>query len=133
MDRPTLSQSTHSVLDRVLACKESEVTVIADSGKPKPSAGWQHSDRYKLSIHLNLHNRSEAHNTGAVIARRKYLQFAGYQHLVMPSQGVKCLRYGDLDSTTNCNDLFGHDHQSRARTLDAASFTAVNQRMALSE
>jgi glycosyltransferase involved in cell wall biosynthesis len=72
--RSTLIRSVESVLDQTFSEDDNEVIVVNDSGRPLEFAEWQHSDRIQV-INTNKRERSVARNTGAAIAKGKYLHF----------------------------------------------------------
>ena len=72
--RPTLSRAVESILKQSIPGEEFEVIVINDSGKSLAEADWQKSERVQI-INTNRRERSMARNTGAAIARGKYLHF----------------------------------------------------------
>lgn len=72
--RPSLARAVESVLQQQVAGAEFEVIVVNDSGAPLSPAAWQSSDRVRL-LHTRRHERSVARNTGAAIARGRYLHF----------------------------------------------------------
>lgn len=72
--RPTLARSVESVLDQTFATDDFEVIVVNDSGQPLPKADWQRSEHVQV-ISTNRRERSVARNTGAAIARGRYLHF----------------------------------------------------------
>lgn len=74
--RPTLSRAVQSVLDQTIISEdlEFEIIVVNDSGKPLTEEEWQASDRVRI-IHTNQRVCSNARNTGAAIAKGKYLHF----------------------------------------------------------
>lgn len=72
--RPTLGRAVESVLNQTFAADDFEVIVVNDSGQPMPGAGWQRSRRVQV-IHTNRRERSVARNTGAAVARGRYLHF----------------------------------------------------------
>ena len=82
VNRPVLSRAVCSVLDQVFA-GDSEVIIVNDSGQPLPNTDWQHSDRVQV-INTNRHERSVARNTGAAIARGKYLHFLDDDDCLLP-------------------------------------------------
>lgn len=92
--RYSVKQAVESVLMQNLPKGEFEVIVVNDSGNSLPEAAWQKSERVKI-INTNKRERSVARNTGAAIARGKYLHFLddddwlapdAYQHLWELSQ-----------------------------------------------
>ena len=72
--RPTLTRAVESVLSQTILSSDFEVIVVNDSGFPLPEADWQKSERVQV-IHTNRRERSVARNTGAAIAKGKYLHF----------------------------------------------------------
>jgi glycosyltransferase involved in cell wall biosynthesis len=72
--RPSLSRAVHSVLTQTFAADDFEVIVVNDSGRPLPDADWQHAERVQV-IDTNRRERSVARNTGAAIAKGRYLHF----------------------------------------------------------
>jgi glycosyltransferase involved in cell wall biosynthesis len=72
--RATLSRAVESVLGQAVGGDELEVIVVNDSGQPLPPADWQRSHRVRV-IETRRRERSVARNTGAAIARGRYLHF----------------------------------------------------------
>jgi len=87
--RPTLARAVDSVLQQSFAAAEFEVIVVNDSGRPLPGADWQRSDRVHV-LHTDRRERSVARNTGAAIARGKYLHFLDDDDWLLPG-GLKSL------------------------------------------
>jgi glycosyltransferase involved in cell wall biosynthesis len=92
--RSTLTRAVESVLAQNLPASEYEVIVVNDSGVPLRKADWQSFERVQI-INTNRHERSVARNTGAAIAKGRYLHFLddddwlapdAYQHLSALSQ-----------------------------------------------
>jgi glycosyltransferase involved in cell wall biosynthesis len=83
INRPTLSRAVHSVLDQEFETEDFEVIVVNDSGSPLPDMEWMHSERVRV-IDTNRHERSVARNTGAAIARGRYLHFLDDDDLLVP-------------------------------------------------
>ena len=81
--RPTLSRAVYSVLDQRFTADDFEVIVVNDLGQPLLEADWQKSERVRL-IHTNRHERSVARNTGAAIARGRYLHFLDDDDWLLP-------------------------------------------------
>jgi glycosyltransferase involved in cell wall biosynthesis len=92
--RSSVKQAVESVLIQSLPRGEFEVIVVNDSGSSLLEVAWQKSERVTI-IHTNKRERSVARNTGAAMARGKYLHFLddddwlvpdAYQHLWELSQ-----------------------------------------------
>ena len=82
--RQTLARAVYSVLNQVIEGEDFEVIVVNDSGKPLPVENWQSSPRVKI-ITTNCRERSVARNTGAAIARGKYLHFLDDDDWLFPN------------------------------------------------
>jgi glycosyltransferase involved in cell wall biosynthesis len=72
--RDSLSRAVESVLAQTLTGAEFEIVVVNDSGKALPKYTWQADSRVRI-IHTNRRERSVARNTGAAMARGRYLHF----------------------------------------------------------
>lgn len=72
--RSSLSRAVCSVLDQEFGYDDFEVIVVNDSGRSLPYLEWQKSPRVQI-VNTNRHERSVARNTGAAIAKGKYLHF----------------------------------------------------------
>lgn len=72
--RVTLARAVNSVLSQSFDKSDFEVIVVNDSGSPLPWQDWQSSTRVRI-INTNRRERSVARNTGAALARGKYLHF----------------------------------------------------------
>lgn len=92
--RYSVKQAVETVLMQNLPSGEFEVIVVNDSGSSLLEAAWQKSERVTI-IHTAKRERSVARNTGAALARGKYLHFLddddwlapdAYQHLWELSQ-----------------------------------------------
>jgi glycosyltransferase involved in cell wall biosynthesis len=83
INRPTLTRAVESVLNQAFTAAEYEIIVVNDSGQPLPEMKWQHSARVQV-IHTNRHERCIARNTGAAIARGKYLHFLDDDDYILP-------------------------------------------------
>jgi glycosyltransferase involved in cell wall biosynthesis len=83
INRSTLSRAVHSVLDQDFDNDDFEVIVVNDSGSPLPEMEWMKSDRVRV-IDTNRHERSVARNTGAAVARGRYLHFLDDDDLLLP-------------------------------------------------
>ncbi len=83
INRHTLTRAVQSVLNQQFDKDEFEVIVVNDSGSPLPYMNWMDSRRVQV-INTNRHERSVARNTGAAIARGKYLHFLDDDDLLLP-------------------------------------------------
>ena len=72
--RVTLARAVNSVLSQSFDKRDFEVIVVNDSGSRLPWQDWQASTRVRI-INTSRHERSVARNTGAAIARGKYMHF----------------------------------------------------------
>ena len=83
ISRPTLSRAVDSVLKQRFTADTFEVIVVNDSGQPLPKADWQRSEQVQI-VNTNRHNRSIARNTGAAIAKGRYLHFLDDDDWILP-------------------------------------------------
>jgi glycosyltransferase involved in cell wall biosynthesis len=83
INRKSLSRAVQSVLDQEFGADEFEVIVVNDTGSPLPKMTWQASRRVRI-IDTNCRERSVARNTGAAIARGKYLNFLDDDDILLP-------------------------------------------------
>lgn len=81
--RPTLARAVQSVLDQDFDADDFEVIVVNDSGKPLPEEEWQKSSQVRV-IETQRRERSVARNTGAAVARGKYLHFLDDDDILLP-------------------------------------------------
>jgi glycosyltransferase involved in cell wall biosynthesis len=81
--RSTLSRAVCSILDQEFSEAGLEVIVVNDSGRPLPEAEWQYSNQVRV-IHTNHRERSVARNTGAAVAKGKYLHFLDDDDILLP-------------------------------------------------
>jgi glycosyltransferase involved in cell wall biosynthesis len=72
--RSSLARTVESVLQQEFPGGDFEILVMNDSGTSLPAADWQTSTRVRI-IDTNRRERSVARNTGAAIAKGKYLHF----------------------------------------------------------
>lgn len=81
--RESLTRAVNSVLAQTLLEDEFEVIVVNDSGKALPESDWMHDSRVTV-LNTQRRERSVARNTGAAIARGKYLHFLDDDDLLLP-------------------------------------------------
>ena len=72
--RRTLARAVTSILSQNFDKDDFEVIVVNDSGSSLLAAEWQSSGRVRV-VNTNRRERSVARNTGAAIAKGKYLHF----------------------------------------------------------
>lgn len=102
--RPTLSRAVESVLTQSLPASDYELIVVNDSGVPLPEADWQRSEQVQI-INTNRRERSFARNTGAAIAKGKYLHFLDDDDWVANTQAYQ--QFWDLDHSSDARWLYG--------------------------
>jgi glycosyltransferase involved in cell wall biosynthesis len=81
--RSSLDIAVNSVLCQELPQAEFEVIVVNDSGRPLPKASWHASPRVRI-INTNKSERSFARNSGAAVAKGKYLAFLDDDDWILP-------------------------------------------------
>ena len=81
--RASLEVAAQSVLTQQFSQADFEVVIVNDSGQPLPKADWHDSPRVKI-INTNRSERSFARNSGAAIARGKYLAFLDDDDWILP-------------------------------------------------
>ena len=101
--RSSLSRAVESVLKQGSLGEEFEVIVINDSGKLLAEADWQKSERIQI-INTNRRERSVARNTGAAIAKGKYLHFLDDDDWLVPDS---YRHLWELSQTSNAKWLYG--------------------------
>ncbi len=80
--RDTLARTVESVLSQVCP-GPFEVIVVNDSGQPLPPAAWQRA-RHVQVFNTPRRERSMARNTGAALARGRYLNFLDDDDWLLP-------------------------------------------------
>jgi len=101
--RVILERAVKSVLSQSFDQGDFEVIVVNDSGSLLPWQHWQSSNRVRL-INTNRRERSVARNTGAAIARGKYLHFLDDDDWLFPD--ALC-RFWELSQNTQAVWLYG--------------------------
>lgn len=81
--RASLEQAINSVLTQNFPEGKFEVIVVNDSGTALPEAGWQSSPHLKM-INTNRCERSVARNTGAAVAKGRFLAFLDDDDWILP-------------------------------------------------
>ena len=81
--RNSLADAVDSVLSQAGAAADCEVIVVNDSGRPLPAADWQQMANVRV-LDTQRRERCVARNTGAAVARGKYLHFLDDDDLLLP-------------------------------------------------
>lgn len=81
--RASLETAVKSVLEQDFFHADVEVVVANDSGNPLPKAGWQTLPSIRI-IDTNKSERSFARNSGAAVAKGKYLAFLDDDDWILP-------------------------------------------------
>lgn len=87
--RPTLSRAVLSVLDQDFDAGRVEVIVVNDSGDALADAPWRHRPGVRV-VDSPGRERSVARNTGAAVARGRYLHFLDDDDLLLAG-GLRAL------------------------------------------
>lgn len=83
INRPTLARAVQSVLQQEFDADDFELIVVNDLGSPLPWAEW-HGSPCVTNIVTNRRERAVARNTGAALARGKYLHFMDDDDWLLP-------------------------------------------------
>jgi glycosyltransferase involved in cell wall biosynthesis len=81
--RASLETAVKSVLDQDFTRADFEVIIVNDSGNPLPEADWHASPCVRI-INTNKCERCFARNSGAAVARGKYLAFLDDDDWILP-------------------------------------------------
>jgi len=81
--RSSLEIAANSVLSQDFSQADFEVIVVNDSGVPLQKADWHDSPRVKI-MNTNRCERSLARNSGAAVARGRYLAFLDDDDWILP-------------------------------------------------
>lgn len=81
--RASLAIAVNSVSSQDFSQADLEIIVVNDSGVPLQQADWQDSPRVKI-INTNKCERSFARNSGAAVARGRYLGFLDDDDWILP-------------------------------------------------
>lgn len=103
INRPTLSRAVSSVLNQVFSAEDFEVIVVNDSGHPLPDMDWTRSRRVRV-LDTNRRERSVARNTGAAVARGRYLHFLDDDDMLLPG-ALEAI--WELDQSCDAGWLYG--------------------------
>ncbi|HSM70185.1 MAG TPA: glycosyltransferase [Anaerolineales bacterium] len=81
--RASLGTAVQSVLSQEFSRADFEIIVVNDSGTPLAKTEWRDSPRVKV-LDTNKSERSFARNSGAAVARGKYLAFLDDDDWILP-------------------------------------------------
>jgi glycosyltransferase involved in cell wall biosynthesis len=81
--RESLARAVESVLAQSLPGGAFEIVVVNDSGRPLPPAAWQEDERVTV-IGSNCRQQIVARNTGAALAKGRYLHFLDDDDWLLP-------------------------------------------------
>jgi glycosyltransferase involved in cell wall biosynthesis len=101
--RSTLSRAVESVLEQGFPSTEYEVIVVNDSGESLPFSKWQQSKRVQV-INTYRRERSIARNTGAAVAKGRYLHFLDDDDWLAPGAFQ---HFWSLSKSSNAQWLYG--------------------------
>ena len=101
--RDTLARAVNSVLSQSFDRDDFEVVVVNDSERTLPVEAWQSSKRVHI-LHTNRRERSVARNTGAGVAKGKYLHFLDDDDWLFPSAFN---HFWELSQTAQASWLYG--------------------------
>lgn len=102
--RPTLSRAVYSIVNQDFDADSFEIIVVNDSGELLPKMEWQSLECVQVITTQNR-ERSVARNTGAAIARGKYLYFLDDDDLMLPGA---LQVFWELSQETSAAWLFGN-------------------------
>ncbi|HSG41979.1 MAG TPA: glycosyltransferase family A protein [Anaerolineales bacterium] len=101
--RSTLTRAVESVLMQRLPASELEVIIVNDSGVPLPDVEWLCSEQVQV-INTNRRERSVARNTGAAVAKGRYLHFLDDDDWLFPGAHQ---HLSELSQTSSAQWLYG--------------------------
>jgi glycosyltransferase involved in cell wall biosynthesis len=103
ISRSSLSRAVESALNQNIPEGDLEVLVMNDSGAHLSKTDWQESERVQV-VNTNRRERSVARNTGAAIAKGKYLHFLDDDDWLAPGA---YRHFWELSQATNAKWLYG--------------------------
>jgi glycosyltransferase involved in cell wall biosynthesis len=109
--RNTLSRAVCSVLEQTCTSVDFEVIVVNDSGQPLAEEDWQHDDRVRV-VQTFRQERCVARNTGAAVAKGRYLNFLDDDDTLLP-EAIET--WWTLAQSSNADWIYG-----AYRTVDNA-------------
>jgi glycosyltransferase involved in cell wall biosynthesis len=101
--RPSLEKTLKSAVDQTISSNNFEIIVVNDSGTPLKNTNWDTQVQSQI-INTNKHERSIARNTGAAVARGKYLLFLDDDDSLYPNA---LQNFQQLIDTTEAAWLYG--------------------------
>jgi glycosyltransferase involved in cell wall biosynthesis len=101
--RSTLETAVQSVLSQVIPGEENEIIVVNDSGKPLPPANWTKCERVRI-VDTQRNERSVARNSGAAIAKGKYVHFLDDDDWMLPDSFC---HFHKLSQESNAPFIYG--------------------------
>ena len=129
--RASLARSVKSVLDQDFSAEDFEVIVVNDSGRPLAPEAWQASPRVRV-CETQKRGQCIARNTGAALARGRYLNFLDDDDWLLPGAlaewGALAQRAPQADwlyGGVQLVDDAGHVLRAFNPALDANAFTQL--------
>ncbi|MBN1262112.1 MAG: glycosyltransferase family 2 protein, partial [Anaerolineae bacterium] len=115
--RPSLDRAVESVLAQELEGDAFEVIVVNDSGAPLIPAPWHSHDQVRI-IDTRQREKCFARNTGAAVARGRYLNFLDDDDWLLPGafaafrdyirkNGEAKVLYGNVLYVDVCEEVIG--------------------------
>ncbi len=117
--RPSFERAVKSALEQNLGPDEHEIIVVNDSGEPLPRLEWLESPIITV-ITTNRCERSVACNTGAALAKGKYLKILQDDDYLLPGAIVNLV---DVAEATGADWVYG----ALNRVDDDDVFMSVNR------
>jgi len=104
INRPSLSTAVWSVLNQEFTADDFEVIIVNDTGQPLPEMDWQRSSQVRI-VTTSKRKSCVARNTGAALARGKYVYFLDDDNIMLPGA---MQAFWELDQTRNAVWLYGY-------------------------